>query len=131
MPNQNEVTLYQSEWNIMECLWEQSPLTIVGVWHAVKKKTGWSKSTVNTLLGRMVEKELIRYENGRKAKEYYPCVARDEVALSETRSLLDRVYHGSVGLLMNTLVEKDELTKEEIDELYGILKKAEEVKDNA
>ena len=119
------VTLYPSEWTIMECLWKHSPLTIVGVWHAVKDETNWSKSTVNTLLGRMALKGLIRYEEGRKAKEYYPCISHDEVAISETKSLLHRVYRGSVSMLMNALVEKDELSKEDIDELYEILKKAE------
>jgi len=122
---QNSVTLNTSEWSIMECLWETAPLTIVGVWHAVKIETEWSKSTVNTLLGRMVDKGLIRYEEGRKAKEYYPCVTRDMVALSETKSLLKRVYSGSVGMMMSTLVAKEELTKEDIDELYDILRKAE------
>ena len=121
---QNSVLLNSSEWSIMECLWANAPLTIVGVWHTVKGETGWSKSTVNTLLGRMVDKGLIRYEEGRRAKEYYPCVTRDMVALSETKSLLKRVYSGSVGMMMSTLVEKEELTKAEIDELYDILKKA-------
>jgi Predicted transcriptional regulator len=122
---QNSIKLNSSEWGIMECLWANAPLTIVGVWHAVKGETGWSKSTVNTLLGRMVDKGIIRYEEGRKAKEYYPCVTRDMVALSETKSLLKRVYSGSVGMMVSTLVEKDELTKEDIDELYDILRKAE------
>jgi len=68
MQEKGGVTLYSSEWSIMECLWERSPLTIVGVWHAVKGKTGWSKSTVNTLLGRMLKKGLIRYEDGAKQR---------------------------------------------------------------
>ncbi|NCB51750.1 MAG: BlaI/MecI/CopY family transcriptional regulator [Clostridia bacterium] len=128
MEEQENVALYPSERRIMECLWRESPRTIVGVWHALEDETGWSKSTVNTLLGRMVEKGIIRYKEGRRAREYYPCVAKDEAAVAETRSLLERVYRGSVGLMMTTLVEKDELTKEEIEELYDILRKAEEAK---
>ncbi len=131
MREKRSITLYPSEWSIMESLWENSPMTIVGIWHAVEDETGWSKSTVNTLLGRMLDKELIRYEEGRKAKEYYPLVTRDEVAISETKSLIHRVYRGSVGMMLNTLVEKEELSKEEIDELYGILKKAEGGEHNA
>jgi len=130
MQEKGGVTLYSSEWSIMECLWERSPLTIVGVWHAVKGKTGWSKSTVNTLLGRMLKKGLIRYEDGRKAKEYYPCVRRDEVAIAETESLLHRAYKGSVSLMMSAITQKRELSREEIDELYAILRRAEEASNN-
>jgi BlaI family penicillinase repressor len=39
---------------------------------------------------------------------------------------VQRVFHGSVGMMMSSLVEQQELTKDEIDQLYAILKKAEE-----
>lgn len=45
---------------------------------------------------------------------------------SETRSFLDRVYRGSVGLMVSAMAEDNALTREEIDQLYAILKQAEE-----
>ena len=44
----------------------------------------------------------------------------------ETRSFLNKVYRGSVGLMMSALTQDRALSKEEIDELYEILRKAEE-----
>ena len=38
----------------------------------------------------------------------------------------DRVYRGSVGLMMSAMAQRQELTKEEIQELRDILAKAEE-----
>jgi len=125
MDEQN-ITLYSSEWRIMECLWTESPHTVTQLMHALKAETGWSKSTINTMVSRMEQKGLIYYKDGRKAREYYPAITRDEVARSETESLLSRVYRGSVGMMMNALVEKKPLSKEELDELYTILQKAEE-----
>lgn len=116
--------MQQSEWYIMEKLWEESPRTIVQLYHALKETPGWSKSTVNTMLGRMVDKGILKFEEGGKARQYYPLVKREEAALAETESLLKRVYRGSVGMMMNTLVKEKALTKEEIDELYEILQKA-------
>ena len=118
------IILQQSEWYIMEKLWEESPRTIVQLYHALEVEPGWSKSTVNTLLGRMVDKGIVAYEEGAKAKLYYPCVKREDVAHAETESLLKRVYQGSVSMMMSTLVKKNALTDEEIDELYEILRKA-------
>ena len=113
--------LGQSEWIIMEKLWEQQPRTIMQLFHALEVDPGWSKSTVNTLLGRMVDKGIIDYEDGGKARQYYPKIRREEAALAETESLLSRVYKGSVGMMMSTLVKQRNFTKEDIRELYDIL----------
>ena len=48
------------------------------------------------------------------------------LSAAETDSLLQRAYHGSVGLLVNTLAQREALTQADIDELYAILRKAEE-----
>ena len=44
----------------------------------------------------------------------------------QTESFIDRVYKGSVSLLINSLTEKQKLSREDIDELQAILKRAEE-----
>ena len=116
--------LQPSEWVIMEKLWEDSPKTIMQLYHELKEEPGWSKSTVNTLLRRMVEKEIIFYEEGAKAKQYYPKVKRDDAATAETESLLARVYKGSVGMMLNTLIRNNNLSNEDINELYRILGEA-------
>ena len=53
-------------------------------------------------------------------------LSQEAVAERETQSLLERAYHGSLGLLVSTMAQRNALTKEDIDELYDILKKAEE-----
>ena len=118
-------TLGKSEWHIMEKLWESAPRTYVQLCHELKENPGWSRSTVQTMLERMTEKGILRYEVVGRAKQYYPTVARDDVAVAETHSLLDRAFEGSASLMMSTLVRKNQLTKEDIDELYAILEQAE------
>ena len=121
--------LQPSEWIIMEKLWERNPKTIMQLYHELKEDPGWSKSTVNTLLRRMVQKEIIFYEEGAKAKQYYPKVRRDDAAITETESLLDRVYKGSVSMMLNTLIRNNNLTNDDIRELYAILEKTSQGKD--
>lgn len=115
--------LQQSERYIMEKLWEESSRTIMQLYHARKEEPGWSKSTVNTLLGRMVDKGIVYYEEGGKARKYYPAVTREEADIAETRSLLQRVYRGSIGMMVNTMIRENALSEEEIKELYQILRK--------
>lgn len=122
--------LGKSEWYIMEKLWEYAPRTFVQLCHELEEDPGWSRSTVQTMLERMNTKGVIRYEVEGRTRQYYPAVARDDVAVAETRSLLERAFEGSASLMMSALVRKKQLSKAEIKELYDILQRAEEeVKD--
>ncbi len=122
--------LQPSEWVIMEKLWEEAPRTLMQLFHALEKEPGWSKSTVSTLLGRMVDKGILTVQEGGKARLYYPGVNREDAALAETESLLDRVYQGSVSMMMSTLVRQKALDRGEVEELYGILQGLEEKEDD-
>lgn len=114
-----------SEWQIMELLWER-PQTLMQLVAALSETIGWSKSTVTTLVRRMVEKELIVFDIEGRTKIFRAAVAREEVVAQETDSLLHRAYQGSIGLMLSAMVQQHkELTKEDIDELYAILKRAE------
>ena len=120
-----KIVLQSSEWIIMEKLWEDNPRTIMQLYHVLKEEPGWSKSTVNTLLGRMVKKEIISYKEGLKAKQYYPNINRDDAAVAETESLIDRVYQGSVSMMLSTLVRSRHLSENDIKVLYQILEESE------
>lgn len=124
--NMKRINLSDGEWNIMNALWDAAPKTIMQLTAVLEESTGWTKHTIITMLGRMEAKGVIRYEQGIKAKQYYPAVERTETVLGETESFLDKVYSGSLGLMVNTMVEKKSLSRDEIDELYAILGKAEE-----
>ena len=49
----------------------------------------------------------------------------EDAALRETEDLLTRAYRGSLSLMVSTLTKKQALSREELDELYAILKQAE------
>ncbi len=118
--------IYAGEWKIMEYLWAESPRTLMEIVRAMAEETGWAKSTVTTMVTRMEAKGLLRFEEGGRARKIYPAVTREEAAGAETDSLLDKVYRGSASVLMSTLVERKKLRREDIDELYALLRKAEE-----
>lgn len=124
MKKENAI-LQQSDRYIMEKLWEGNPRTIMQLYHELKEEQGWSKSTVNTLLNRMVEKGIVYYEEGGKARRYYPAIKREDAAVAETEHFLQRVYKGSVGLMMNTMLKERAFSQEEIQELYEMLRKGE------
>ena len=120
-----EVCLTQSERYVMDCLWAYAPQTVMQLATDLSQRAGWAKSTTITTLRRMEEKGLVRVEVRGRAKHYFPAVERERAARQETRSFLDRVYQGSVGLMVSSMAREKALTREEIEELYAILKEAE------
>lgn len=120
-----KLTVTHTEWSIMELLWTE-PRTLMELVNTLGKTVGWSKSTVTTMVRRMTEKELIAYDTDGRTKLFRAAVDREDVVTQETDSLLERAYRGSLGLMLSTLVNHKHLSKADIDELYAILKQAEE-----
>ena len=73
----------------------------------------------------MTEKGLIGYQERGKTKFFFPKVKKEDVVVQETRDFLQRIYDGSVGMMMSALVKQNDLSKEDIQELQEILKAAE------
>ena len=119
-------SLTHAEWNLMECLWERSPRTGREAVEYLERSVGWSRSTTLTMLRRMTEKGDILCREAEGVKVYEPLIRREDAVLRETGDFLSRVFHGSVSMMMNAVTEKQTLTQAEIDELYAILRKAEE-----
>ena len=120
-----ELTLTHSEWNVLDCLWDRSPMTVMELVAALRERVGWAKSTTITTLRRMEDKGLVRAEVRGRTRHYFPAVDRAWAVRRETRSFLDRVYRGSVGLMVSAMAQDQALTREEIDALYEILRRAE------
>lgn len=114
-----------AEWNLMESLWEYSPKVGSQIVTDMAARTGWSRSTTLTMLRRMTEKGLIACEDSGQMKTYAPLVEREEAARKETESFLNRVYNGSISLLVSGFVERQKLTEQDIAELRQLLERAE------
>lgn len=128
MTEQN-ISLTNPEWNLMECLWEASPRTGREAADYLREHAGWTQSTTLTMLRRMAEKGLVKCEEQDGMKGYSPLIKREAAVMRETDDFLNRVYKGSVSMMMSAITKKQELTREEIDELYTILREAEEAKE--
>ena len=115
--------LTAGEWEIYECLWEDSPLTLAQIRRRYVERTGQSTSTAETVLSRMAKKGLVRVEQGRKAKLFYPLFPREEAVMEETHSFVKKMYHGSPLSMVNAMVNSGELTDKDIAELYQLLEK--------
>ena len=122
----NEKNLTPTEWHLMECLWEHAPRTGREAAEYMTASQGWSRSTTLTLLRRMTAKGFIACSEEKGLQVYSPLIERTDAAVRETESFLSRVYRGSVSTLLSSLTQRQSLSRQEIDELYDIIRQAEE-----
>lgn len=120
-----EFSLTNSEWYVLDCLWGQESRTAMELVAQLGEKVGWAKSTTITTLRRMEDKGLVSVEVRGRTKYYTPAVERQKAVRGETRSFLDKVYQGSVGLMVSAMAQEHALSEEDIRQLYAILKEAE------
>ena len=82
---------------------------------------GWSANTLNTYLTRLCEKGFLTSRREGRNNLYTPLVSRDRYLEFESRSVLQRLYGGSLGSFVSALNAEQPLEQREIDELRQFL----------
>lgn len=110
-------TVSDAELEVLEVLWAAGePLNASEIRARLDEKKGWERTTVLTLIRRLLDKGMIAQEkNG--VYYYHPVLKREEYVRQETKSFVDKFFSGSSRNLAAALVSDERLTKEEIDEL--------------
>jgi BlaI family penicillinase repressor len=120
-----EVRITEAEWEVMAVAWDRAPVAATTIADALQKKRQWSLATVRTLLRRLVNKGALRQEAEGKRYLYQPRVSKDECVRRESDSFLDRVLGRAPSVSILHLVEKANLSAEDIQELRKILREKE------
>lgn len=112
----------ESEWSVMEALWESSPKTASEVTKALRASTNWAENTVRTLLTRLVEKGALKTaENTSGTRTFLPAVKREACVRAESESFMQRIFGGAAKPLLVHFAQNSKLTAEEVKELKKLL----------
>ena len=114
-----------AEWEVMNVLWERSPLTGSDVADELCGRMKWQPKTVKTLLGRLVRKGALRYREEGNRYLYTPAFPRERYVAAESRSFVDRVFGGKTSPALVHMVEHMDLSDEELKELRSIIERKE------
>lgn len=111
-----------AELEIMKILWrEQTMVPFSDIRAELQKEKGWEKSTINTLIRRLVEKGVISVEK-HGVMQYAPNISEAEYKMAEERNLINKLYNGNAKNLVAALCHRGELTEADIDELKTYFK---------
>ncbi len=113
----------ESEQLVMKNVWTENPTTANHIVEALSETTTWKPKTIKTLLNRLVKKGALGYKKSGREYHYYPLIEEDVFVKAESRSFLRRIFGGSMKPMLATMVENEDLSSEDIQELKGILEK--------
>ncbi len=115
--------LPDSELEVMQIIWDQQPpVSRVEIETVIKDSHALAATTILTLLTRLCEKGFLKMEKQGRANLYTPLITRRDYLASESRSLLDKLYGGSVKTFATALCDSG-LSKEDLRELRDLLER--------
>jgi len=117
-----KIRISQSELDVMDVLWAQSPLAASDIAQVLEANKDWNIRTVKTLLSRLVEKGALSTEVDGRRYLYTPLISKDSYAASATRRLSKRLFGGRAAPLVMHLAKGDGLSEADIAEIEALLK---------
>ena len=114
------ISISESEWTVMKIIWSEPPKTLQDILGS-QKHTGWSTTTIQTYLARLVKKGALATERQGKRYLYYPAVSERDCQLAESRTFLNRIYDGSLSQMVKGFVKSGSLSQEEWEELKNLI----------
>lgn len=113
--------LTDSEWQIMNCLWERYPATARGIAERLPKEVKWAYTTIRTLLARLVDKGAVKEYKQGITSHYEPLLARADAQRSAFKTLLNQAFDGAFGPMLHFLVNDENLTDAQRKQLADAL----------
>ena len=115
----------ETELEIMQVIWANpTPITTTQIKHILEEERPWSQGALQSLLSRLIERGFLKGGMQGKNKTFEPLVSEKEYLAVESRSFLDRLFHGSVAGFATALCDSG-VKKEELEELRKLLEKGE------
>ena len=113
--------LPDAELAVMQAIWDKGGETGRGDIEGALAPHGWSANTINTYLTRLCDKGFLTSRREGRKNLYTPLVSKDKYLEFESRSVLKRLYGGSLGSFVAALNAEQPLEQCEIDELRQFL----------
>ncbi len=118
------------ELELLQILWQAGPCTLGQICTAIRLRRPAATTTVATMLKVMLDKGLVHRRRGPQGYLWSAKTTRHTAATGMVRKVVDLVFDGSAQRLVAHLLESDQLSDEERQELRRLIetKHAKEVK---
>jgi predicted transcriptional regulator len=125
--------LGETEMEVLHHVWDLGEATVADVRERILDDRDVAYTTVMTVLKKLAEKGYLTYRKDGRSYVYSPAQQPDEVQHSLLQRLMEKVFHGSPSALVQTLVQRENLSEGErhkINNILGALEASEDDSDD-
>ena len=110
-----------AEWQVMKIIWMQGEQTSTDLIRVLAERFDWSKSTVQTLLARLVEKECLTRKKEGKSFVYSALLTLDQSRDLLVRDIKDKVCSRRIKQLVADLIMECDFTLADLEDLEAVI----------
>ena len=110
-----------AEWQVMKIVWMQGEQTSSDLIRVLAERFDWSKSTVQTLLARLVEKECLTRKKEGKSFVYSALLTLDQSRDLLVRDIKDKVCSRRIKQLVADLIVECDFTLADLADLEAVI----------
>lgn len=114
------IVINDSELPIMKALWEKDGVTSPEILDGLRG----NKSTLKTLLARLVERKAVRVEEiNRRTYRYFAVVTRDDYIEGQRKAFLKKVFDGSAEKMLLNFVKEENISADALQRLIDLIER--------
>ena len=106
----------------MRVVWANDRVTSKKVISILQEKMDWTQSTIKTILGRLVEKGVLKTEQEGRKFIYTANIEEKEAVRDYAEDIFNRICKKKVGNVIGSIIEDHVLSFDDIERLEEILK---------
>lgn len=126
------VTPSENEWLIMEIVWKQEgSMTAAQIIGELKENLSISQKTIRVMINRLVAKGVLQYtvdEHDARVYHYSAARSREECLNDKSERFVKHYFGGNAGLAVASFLRSADISKEQLEELKGLVEQLEEKK---
>ena len=110
-----------AEWQVMKIIWMQGEQTSTDLIKVLAERFDWSKSTIQTLLARLVEKECLTRKKEGKSFVYSTLLTLDQSQDLLVQDIKDKVCSRRIKNLLADLIVECDFTQADLEDLEAVI----------
>ena len=110
-----------AEWQVMKIIWMQGEQTSTDLIRVLAERFDWSKSTIQTLLARLVEKECLTRKKEGKSFVYSALLTLDQSRDLLIKDIKDKVCSRRIKNLLADLIMECDFTLADLEDLEVVI----------
>jgi predicted transcriptional regulator len=113
--------LGETEMEVLHHVWDLGEASVADVHERILDERDVAYTTVMTVMKKLADKGYLTYHKEGRSYIYAPDRQPNDVQHSLLHRLMEKVFHGSPTALVQTLVQREELSDEERQELRTLI----------